>query len=88
MLDTLGIFILPFLVCLLMSIILSYMGTHVLDREIIFIDIALAQVAAVGVIIAHIIVGAHEGSLISYACALGFTLIASGFYSFVRKRLA
>ena len=39
---------LPFLACMLMGSILSYLGIHVLKREVIFIDIAVAQVAAVG----------------------------------------
>ena len=37
---------LPFLACILMGSILSYLGIHVLKREVIFIDIAVAQVAA------------------------------------------
>ena len=41
---------LPFLACLAMLAILGYIGLHVLKREIIFIDIALAQIAAVGAI--------------------------------------
>ena len=42
-----------FLACILLGMILGYLGTHVLRREIIFIDIALAQFAAVGATIAH-----------------------------------
>jgi len=78
---------LPLLACLTMIAILGYLGIHVLKREVIFIDIALAQIAAVGAIIAHIALGAHGDSLLSYACAFGATLVAAAFYSVVRKRV-
>ena len=81
------IFSQPFLVCLTMVVILGYMGIHVLQREVIFIDIALAQIAAVGAIVAHIAFRAHGDSLFGYFVAFGFTLIASVFYSLVRRRV-
>ncbi|MFH1594315.1 MAG: metal ABC transporter permease [Candidatus Omnitrophota bacterium] len=81
------IFSQPFLVCLTMVIILGYMGIHVLQREVIFIDIALAQIAAVGAIVAHVAFKAHGDSLPGYSVAFGFTLIASAFYSLVRRRV-
>jgi len=77
----------PFLVCLTMVVILGYMGIHVLQREVIFIDIALAQIAAVGAIVAHVAFKAHDDSLLGYSVAFGFTLIASVFYSLVRRRV-
>ena len=79
---------LPFLACLLMNGILGYLGIHVLKREVIFIDIALAQVAAVGAIAAHVAFGAHGESAAANACAFGSVLLAAAFYSVVRKRVA
>lgn len=38
----------PFVACLLLIFIMVYFGIHVIEREIIFIDIALAQIAALG----------------------------------------
>jgi len=78
---------LPFLTCLTMIAILSYLGIHVLMREVIFIDIALAQIAVVGAITAHLAFAAHGDSALGYMCAFGLTLLASAFYSFVRKRI-
>ncbi len=78
---------LPFLICLLMTIILSHLGIHVLKREIIFIDIALAQTAAVGALAAHIYCKLPTDSLLGYSCGLGVTLVAAAFYAFVRKRV-
>lgn len=87
MLQLIQIFGQPFLVCLTMVVILGYMGIHVLQREVIFIDIALAQIAAVGAIVAHVAFGVHGDSLFGYACAFGFTLAASVFYSLVRRKV-
>ncbi|MCP4651890.1 MAG: metal ABC transporter permease [Candidatus Omnitrophica bacterium] len=78
----------PFLVCSTMIFILGYLGIHVLKREIIFIDIALAQIAAVGAIAAHIIFGVHGDSFASYLWAFGFTIAASIFYSFTRRKIS
>ncbi len=78
---------LPFLACVLMSSILGYLGTHVLKREVIFIDIALAQIAAIGAIIAHLAFEAHSGSTTAYLCSFGFVILTSGFYALVRSRI-
>jgi zinc/manganese transport system permease protein len=78
---------LPFLICIVMSFILGYLGIHVLKREVIFIDIALAQVAAVGSIIAHLAFEAHEDSLLAYVCSLGCVLITSMFYAVIRSKI-
>jgi zinc/manganese transport system permease protein len=87
MLNIIEVLDLPFLACLPMIAILGYLGIHVLKREVIFIDIALAQIAAVGAIIAHIALGAHDDSILSYVCAFGGTLVAAAFYSVVRRRV-
>ncbi|MBN2182640.1 MAG: metal ABC transporter permease [Sedimentisphaerales bacterium] len=78
---------LPFLACILMGLILGYFGTHVLKREVIFIDIALAQIAAVGSIVAHIAFDVHGDSLTVYLCSFGCVLIAAAFYACVRGRI-
>jgi zinc/manganese transport system permease protein len=82
--ETLG---LPFLACVLMSSILGYLGIHVLKREVIFIDIALAQIAAVGSIAAHMAFEAHGDSPTAYLCSFGCVLLAAVFYAIVRNRI-
>jgi zinc/manganese transport system permease protein len=77
----------PFLVSLSMIVILGYFGIHVIEREIIFIDIALAQMAAIGSALAFFIWHVEESSWIAYACAFGFTILASYFYALTRKRI-
>ena len=77
---------LPFLACLMMGGILAYAGMHVLKREIIFIDITLAQVAAVGSVIAQLAFGAHEETLLSYAVSLACVLVLAALYALLRKK--
>ena len=78
---------LPFLACLAMLAILGYIGLHVLKREIIFIDIALAQIAAVGAIAAHVVFHIHGQSIYAHLLALGSTLLAAAFFAVVRRRI-
>ena len=84
--STISLLGLPFVVALEMAAIFGYVGIHVLKREIIFIDIAMAQVAAVGAIVAHLAFAAHGDSLTSYSFAFGATLIVAIFYSLIRRR--
>lgn len=51
----LSIMLLPFLECLILVGIHSYLGLHVIRRQIIFIDLTLAQLAAMGSSIAFIL---------------------------------
>ncbi len=78
---------LPLLVCIVMVLMLGYLGLHVLSREIIFIDIALAQVAAVGAIAAHLAFGVHGDSPLCYVASFCAALAVAAFYAFVRRRI-
>ena len=79
---------LPLLACLLLTGMLSYLGLHVLKREVIFIDIAMAQFAALGAVIAHIAFGFHADSRAAWVASLAATLLASLFFAATRRRLA
>ena len=83
-LSTLG---LPLMACSLITAILGYLGLHVLKREVIFIDIAVAQVAALGAIVAHMTLHVHADSPLAFACAFGATLVAALFFAVVRRRI-
>lgn len=78
---------LPFLICIMMGAILGYCGIHVLKREVIFIDIALAQIAAVGAVVAHLAFHAEEGAPLSYIFSFGCVLLIALFYASVRGRV-
>ena len=85
--EVIGFLIPPLVACATILSLLGYLGIHVLKREIIFIDIALAQIAAVGATFAHIYFHAEEQSLLALMCAFGFTVLASIFFSQVDKRV-
>ena len=77
----------PLAACLTLVGIHGYFGIHVLKREIIFIDIALAQVAAVGSIIALVVFKAEHHSIFPYVCALGLTITAAGFFTIAGRKI-
>ena len=62
----------PFAACLLIATLLSYFGLHVIRREIIFVDLALAQIAALGSI-----VGMLFGFELDTPQAFGFSLLST-----------
>lgn len=82
--DLLG---LPFLACVAMTLILGYLGMHVLSREIVFVDIALAQIVAVGAIGAHLAFGVHEHSPLTSVASLVLALGAAAFYALARRKV-
>lgn len=85
--DFLEMFGAPLVACIVMGSILSHLGAHVLKREVIFIDIAVAQVAAVGALAAHMIFDVEEGQLVSYLCSLACVLVMAAFYAVVRWKV-
>ena len=87
MLEVIVFLLPPFVACVTILGLLSYLGMHVLKREIIFIDIALAQIAAVGATFAHVYLGTGESDIGAYLCAFGFTLAASLFFSQIDRRI-
>ena len=74
----------PFCMCLILVGMHCYLGIHVLARGVIFIDLALAQVAAFGSIVAYAL-GFHHGTAIDYLVSLGFTLLAALFLSLANQ---
>jgi zinc/manganese transport system permease protein len=70
-----------------MTAILGYLGLHVLRREIVFVDIALAQVVAVGAIGAHLVFRVEPNSPVAYLSAFGLAIVAAAFYAFTRRRV-
>ena len=74
----------PLLACLLLPPILVYLGLHIIRREIIFVDLALAQVAALGTCVA-ILLDQH-GSWQGYAWSLGFTLVGAALFTLTRTK--
>jgi len=78
---------LPFLACLVLTGIHAYLGLHVLARGVIFVDLALAQVAALGITIAFL-AGHPIQSEAAYWYALAFTVGGAVLFSVSRLRRA
>ena len=77
----------PLLACLVLTAIHVYLGLHVLARGVIFVDLALAQVAALGVTIAFL-AGHAIQSEAAYWYALAFTLCGAALFAASRTRRA
>jgi len=74
----------PFIACLLLPGIFVYMGLHIIRREIIFVDLALAQMAALGTCLA-ILFGHEADSWTAYVWSLSLTLIGAAIFTLTRK---
>ncbi len=85
MLEMLQFMAAPFAACLILVGIHGYLGLHVLLRQVIFVDLALAQIAALGTVVAFIF-GHQPGSAASFACSLGAAVIGALVFSFTRTR--
>jgi zinc/manganese transport system permease protein len=72
-----------FVTCLLLAGVLGYFGLHVLLREVIFVDLALAQIAALGVAVAHL-VASEASPAITYLWSFAFTLAGAAIFAGVR----
>ena len=83
--EILQFLILPFLASLILTGIHAYLGVHVVERGVIFVDLALAQIAALGATIA-ILVGVDAHGTGAYWMSLGFTFIGAGIFTVVRSR--
>ncbi len=83
MAEFLHIMTLPFLACLVFTGIHAYLGLHVIERQVIFVDLALAQIAAVGASLG-LVFGFSIASPASYWISLGFTIIGAGIFSLTR----
>ncbi|MGH7742307.1 MAG: metal ABC transporter permease [Candidatus Eiseniibacteriota bacterium] len=76
---------LPLLACLLLVLIHPALGQHVLARGVIFVDLALAQIAALGQSVAYLL-GAEPHDPSMYFWSFGFTLLGAALFSFLWDR--
>lgn len=73
----------PFLCCLVLTGIHAYLGLHVVERGVIFVDLSLAQIAALGSTIGFL-AGYDLHTQASYYFSLGFTILGAILFSFAR----
>ena len=73
----------PALACLVLTGIHAYLGLHVVERGVIFVDLSLAQVAALGSTIAFL-AGYDLHGRGAYVFSLGFTLLGAAIFALTR----
>ena len=73
----------PFVACMILVTMLSYLGLHVIAREVIFVDLSLAQMAALGSLSALLFRVAPESGM-TYAFALLATAIGAFLFALTR----
>src|SRR5579864_8438479 len=77
----------PFIASLILTGIHAYLGVHVVERGVIFVDLSLAQIAALGTTIAAL-AGLEPHSPQSYWISLGFTFLGAAVFSTIRGQKA
>src|SRR5881296_1283096 len=80
----------PFAASLILTGIHAYLGVHVVERGVIFVDLSLAQIAALGATIALLLPlsGGDAHAPIVYWISLAFTFIGALVFSTIRSRRA
>jgi zinc/manganese transport system permease protein len=75
----------PLIASLVLPWLLVYLGLHIVQRGVIFVDLALAQTAAFGTCVAMLLhYDVHDWQ--SYAFSLGFTFLGAVVLTFTRSR--
>ncbi|MBL8024802.1 MAG: metal ABC transporter permease [Fibrobacteres bacterium] len=69
---------------LVLSLLFSYLGFHVIRRGVIFVDLALAQMAGLGMSVA-LALGFCEDGNSAYLLSLAFTMLGALLFAFFRK---
>ncbi len=84
MLESITFLIPPLLICVILVGLHCYLGIHVLAREVIFLDLSLAQVAAFGSILS-VLFHVEESSYLNYFISLSCALLVSLFFSLANQ---
>src|SRR5438477_3594173 len=89
-LDTLRFLAAPFAASLILTGIHSYLGVHVVERGVIFVDLSLAQIAALGATIALLmpVSGGDPHGPVVYWVSLAFTFLGALVFSTIRSKRA
>lgn len=63
----------------------AYLGFHIVRRGVLFVDLALAQMAALGVAMG-VVLGREHDEVGSYLLALGMTFVGAALFAWLRGR--
>jgi zinc/manganese transport system permease protein len=77
----------PFIASLILTGIHAYLGVHVVERGVIFVDLSLAQIAALGTTMA-VLYGIEPHGTGAYVVSLTFTFIGAAVFSTIRGHRA
>lgn len=75
----------PFVASMVLVAMLAYLGVHVIAREVIFVDLSLAQMAALGSTTA-LLFGVAPDSAMGYGFALAFTTVGAFIFAMTRTK--
>jgi len=77
----------PLAACLVLTGIHVYLGVHVIARKVIFVDLALAQIAALGTVIG-VLLGYEAGTndMALYLYSLAFTVFGAFIFSITKMK--
>ncbi len=73
-----------FVASLILTGIHAYLGVHVVERGVIFVDLSLAQIAALGLTVAYLVGFDIHTSTPAYLFSLGFTFVGAAIFAFTR----
>ncbi len=73
-----------FVASLILTGIHAYLGVHVVERGVIFVDLSLAQIAALGLTVAYLAGYDVHTSAPAYLFSLGFTFVGAAIFAFTR----
>src|SRR5262249_31556572 len=82
--EILAFLLAPFVASLILTRIHTYLNMHVVERGVIFMDLALAQIAALGATVA-VVANITPHGRESYWISLGFTFLGAAIFSFARS---
>jgi zinc/manganese transport system permease protein len=84
--DLIQLMIGPFVACMVLVALLGYLGIHIIAREVIFVDLSLAQMAALGSTCA-LLFGLSPESRYGYAFSLAFTILGAFIFAMTRTKI-
>lgn len=85
--ELIGLLAAPFAASIILVLIHAYLGGQVLRRGVIFVDLAMAQFAAMGVAFG-LLFGLELESTPSYFLGLASALVAAGLFAAARRRIS
>src|SRR5229473_5765583 len=85
--DVLTFLLAPFVASLILTGIHAYLGVHVVERGVVFVDLSLAQIAALGTTIA-VLAGYDPHGTGAYWTSLLFTFVGAAIFSTIKAHKA